>query len=95
MAMKQGEQTWVVNGMGEGGEGDLENNPQTSALCREWRVAPFTEMRNAVVDSERVRTQDQSCAEILLGDFQESKGRYIVSNWIFMSVTQIRGPNQR
>lgn len=93
--MKQGEQTWVVNGMGEGRGGDLENNPQTSALCRGWRVAPLTEMRNAVVDSERVRTRDQSCAEILLGDFQESKGRYIVSNWIFMPVTQIRGPNQR
>lgn len=30
---EQSEQAWAVNGVGESREGDLENDPQMSALC--------------------------------------------------------------
>lgn len=40
-----------MNGMGESREGDFENDPQMSALCRGWRVAPLTETRSAGEDS--------------------------------------------
>lgn len=45
--MEQSEQAWVMHWMGEGREGGSKNDPQVSELCRGWRVAPFTETRNA------------------------------------------------
>lgn len=47
MEMEQSEQAWVMHWRWEGREGGSKNDPQVSGLCRGWRVALFTETRNA------------------------------------------------